>query len=207
MLCAMPAFSDYDRDPPCGEASVHSDPSDLTSQLNAARAGDRDAAEQALRQVYIELKRVAGALLRGNALTLDATSLVHDAFLRLIPEADRQFADRRHFFRLAARAMRQILVDHVRARSADKRGGRWVRTELTDRLSVTEGDRIDLLAVDAALTRLQGRDRELAEIVEAYFFAGFTFEEIADIREVGERTIRRQWEVARLFLLKELSTP
>lgn len=187
--------------------SVSHDPANLTSQLNAACAGDRDAAEQALRQVYAELKRVAGSLLRGNSLTMDATSLVHDAFLRLIPESERQFADRRHFFRLAAKAMRQILVDHVRARSADKRGGQWVQTQLTDRLAVTDGDRVDLLALDEALTRLQARDGELAEIVEAYFFAGFTFEEIADIRQTGERTIRRQWEVARLFLMKELRTP
>ena len=128
--------------------------SDLTSQLNAARAGDRDAAERALGQVYAELKRMAGGLLRGNPLTVDATSLVHDAFLRLIPESERQFADRRHFFRLAARAMRQILVDHVRARSADKRGGAWVRTQLTDRLAATGGvqnaeDALKMLMVGA----------------------------------------------------------
>lgn len=186
---------------------MSSDPVDLTSELNAARAGDREAAERALGQVYAELKRMAGGLLRGNPLTLDATSLVHDAFLRLIPEAERQFADRRHFFRLAARAMRQILVDQARARSADKRGGAWVRTQLTDRIADTGNDPVDLLALDAALTRLHARDAELAEIVEAYFFAGFTFEEIADIRQMGERSVRRQWEVARLFLMKELGTP
>ena len=83
---------------------MSSESSNLTSQLNAARAGDRAAAEQALGQVYAELKRMAGGILRGNSLTVDATSLVHDAFLRLIPESERQFADRRHFFRLAARA-------------------------------------------------------------------------------------------------------
>ncbi len=186
---------------------VSSESSNLTSQLNAARGGDRAAAEQALGQVYGELKRMAGGILRGNPLTFDATSLVHDAFLRLIPESERQFADRRHFFRLSARAMRQILVDHVRARSADKRGGAWVRTQLTDRIEATAGDPVDLLALDAALSRLQARDGELAEIVEAYFFAGFTFEEIAEIRQIGERSVRRQWEVARLFLLQELGTP
>lgn len=193
--------------PPMREPGVPEGYTDLTSQLNAARAGDRAAADRALGQVYAELKRMAGGILRGNPLTFDATSLVHDAFLRLIPESERQFADRRHFFRLAARAMRQILVDQVRARSADKRGGAWVRTQLTDSLAATGDDRIDLLALDAALTRLQVRDGELAEIVEAYFFAGFTFEEIAQIRQTGERSVRRQWEVARLFLLKELGTP
>lgn len=183
---------------------MSSDPANLTSQLNAARAGDRLAAERALGQVYAELKGMAGGLLRGNSLTMNATSLVHDAFLRLIPENERAFTDRQHFFRLAARAMRQIVIDHVRARSADKRGGAWVRTQLTDRLAATDGDRIDLLALDAALTRLHDRDPELAEIVEAYFFAGFTFEEIGQIRQLGERTVRRLWEAARLFLLKEL---
>jgi RNA polymerase sigma factor (TIGR02999 family) len=182
------------------------DPATLTAQLNAAQAGDREAAERALGQVYAELKRIAGGILRGNPLTLDATSLVHDAFLRLVPEAERQFADRRHFFRLAARAMRQILVDHVRARSADKRGGAFVHTQLTERIAADGDDPIDLLALDAALDRLQARDTELAETVEAYFFAGFTFEEIADLRQIGERTVRRQWEVARLFLLRELET-
>lgn len=187
--------------------TVSSESANLTSQLNAARSGDRAAADEALRQVYAELKRVAGGILRGNALTLDATSLVHDAFLRLIPNAERQFADRRHFFRVAAKAMRQIVIDHVRARGAEKRGGLWVRTQLSEGIAEPEGERIDLLALDAALTRLHARDAELAEIVEAYFFAGFTFEQIAEIRQIGERTVRRQWEVARLFLMQELRTP
>lgn len=187
--------------------TVSSESANLTSQLNAARSGDRAAADEALRQVYAELKRVAGGILRGNALTLDATSLVHDAFLRLIPDAERQFADRRHFFRVAAKAMRQIVIDHVRARGAEKRGGLWVRTQLSEGIAEPEGERIDLLALDAALTRLHARDAELAEIVEAYFFAGFTFEQIAEIRQIGERTVRRQWEVARLFLMQELRTP
>lgn len=179
--------------------------SELTAQLNAARAGDRQAAESALAQVYTELKQVARGVLRGGGgLTLNPTALVHDAFLKLIPEPDRPFADRSHFFRLAARAMRQILVDQVRAHAADKRGGQWVRTDLSERLAVTAEDRIDLLAVDAALGRLQAVDAALAELVEAYFFAGFTFAEIADLQQSSERSVRRQWELARLFLMREL---
>jgi len=108
---------------------------------------------------------------------------------------------------VAAKAMRQILIDHVRARGAEKRGGLWVRTQLSEGIAEPEGEHIDLLALDAALTRLYARDVELAEIVEAYFFAGFTFEQIAEIRQIGERTVRRQWEVARLFLMQELRTP
>lgn len=182
------------------------DNADLTSQLNAARAGDRLAADMALSQVYQELKQMARGVLRGNPLTLNPTSLVHDAFLKLMPETDRVFVDREHFFRSAARAMRQIVVDHARSKSADKRGGNWVRTELTDGLALADDDRVDVLALDAALSRLQARDAELAAIIEAYFFAGFTFEEIAQIRNTSERSVRRQWEVARLFLVKELQT-
>ncbi|MBK8283711.1 MAG: hypothetical protein IPK97_01875 [Ahniella sp.] len=172
--------------------------------MNAARSGDRDAAERAIGQVYAELKRMAGGILRGNPITLDATSLVHDTFLRLVPESELNFSDRGHFFRLAARVMRQIIVDHVRALAAQKRGGEWVRTDLTERISITDAGRIDVLALDAALTRLHARDAELAEVIEAYFFGGFTFEEIAAARQSSERSIRRQWEVARLFLLGEL---
>jgi RNA polymerase sigma factor (TIGR02999 family) len=178
---------------------------DLTSQLNAARGGDLEAADRALRSVYEELKRVAKSLLHGNALTLDATSLVHDAFLKLMPGSDHPLIDRQHFFRLAARAMRQILVDHARARAAEKRGGAWVRTQLTDRLPAVAQEPLDLVALDVALTRLHARDEELAELVEAYLFAGFTFEEIASLKQTSERSVRRLWDVARLFLMRELS--
>jgi len=186
------------------ERYVANDEGNLTSMLNAARAGDRQAADLALGRVYRELKQIAHNMLRGNAQTLNPTSLVHDAFMRLIPAADRQFADRSHFFRLAARAMRQIIVDEIRASSADKRGGQWLRTELTERLAAAGDERIDLLTIDAALGRLATFDVELAEIVEAYFFGGFTFAEIADARGSSERSVRRQWEVARLFLMREI---
>jgi RNA polymerase sigma factor (TIGR02999 family) len=178
----------------------------LTAQLNAACAGDRQAADLALSQVYLELKQMARGVLRGNPLTLNPTSLVHDAFLKVMPETDRVFVSRAHFFNSAARAMRQIVVDHARGKSADKRGGNWIRTELTDDLVAAENDRIDVLAVDAALSRLAARDTELVEIIEAYFFAGFTFDEIAQMRNSSQRSVRRQWEVARLFLAKELKT-
>jgi RNA polymerase sigma factor (TIGR02999 family) len=140
---------------------------DLTSRLNAARAGDPEATDVALSQVYAELKQVARGVLRGNQLTLNPISLVHDAFLKLMPGSDRVFADREHFFKSAARAMRQIAVDQVRSKSADKRGGDWIRTELTDGLVSADHDRVDMLALDAALSRLQARDAELAEIIEA----------------------------------------
>jgi len=180
---------------------------EITVLLDAARDGDRGALDRVLATLYQELHTMARRQLAGQqGHTLDATSLVHDVFLRLIPESERQFADRGHFFRLAARAMRQIIVDHARAVAADKRGGQWLRTDLTDRIAITDSGRVDLLALDAALTRLTARDAELAEVIEAYFFAGFTFEEIAAARQTSERSIRRQWEVARLFLLSELGS-
>lgn len=187
-----------------GEPWVEQGQRDLTAQLNAARAGNQAAAAAALAQVYAELKQLARGVLRGSGQTLNPTALVHEAFLKLIPDAQQSFADRAHFFRLAARAMRQILIDQVRAHSAEKRGGQWVRTDLSERLAATAVDRIDLLAVDAALDRLQAFDPALAELVEAYFFAGFTFEEIAGLTQSSERSVRRQWEVARLFLMREL---
>ena len=155
---------------------------------------------------YADLKKLAHRerVRVGAGFTLETTALVHEAFLKLIPDAQQSFADRAHFFRLAARAMRQILIDQVRAHSAEKRGGQWVRTDLSERLAATAVDRIDLLAVDAALDRLQAFDPALAELVEAYFFAGFTFEEIAGLTQSSERSVRRQWEVARLFLMREL---
>ncbi len=134
---------------------------------------------------HTTLKQMARSALRGNPLTLNPTSLVHDAFLKLMPETEvarfqmtecglekpaieQFFADRSHFFKCAARAMRQIVVDQARGKSADKRGWNWIRVELTDSLTLAD-DRIDVLTVDAALRRLQARDAELAEITEAYF--------------------------------------
>ena len=182
---------------------MSSESSNLTSQLNAARGGDRAAAEQALGQVYGELKRMAGGILRGNPLTFDATSLVHDAFLRLIPESERQFADRRHFFRLAARAMRQILVDRARARGADKRGGGMEPLTLSHAEGI-DADTPEVLDLDVALNQLDEIDGALRELVELRVFAGLTLQQIADTSGRSLRSVNRDWQRARALLLAQM---
>ncbi len=188
---------------------------DLTQQLNAARAGDRVAAERALALVYAELKSLARGIVGRGAQTLTPTVLVHDVFMRLMPNSARgarvavdpnnahQINDRTHFFRLAARAMRQITVEYARAKQAQKRGGEWQQVELDETSAMIESP-VDVLALDQALTQLQARDAELAEMVEAHFFAGLSFEDIADITGTSERSVRRTWETARLFLYQAL---
>jgi RNA polymerase sigma factor (TIGR02999 family) len=179
--------------------------SSVTDLLNRARSGDRDAGDAAFAAIYDELKHLAlGALGRGPQHTLSATALVNEAYLKLVPGQQAVVSDRRHFFRTAARAMRQILVDYARRRSAEKRGGDWVRTEITENLAAGESRTHDLIAIDQALTRLEARDSELAAVVEAHFFAGLTFEEIAAERGVSDRSVRRDWETARVMLLHDL---
>jgi RNA polymerase sigma factor (TIGR02999 family) len=179
---------------------------ELTDWLNRARGGDADAAERAFAAVYGELKRIASRSLGPQAqATLSPTALVHEAFLKLLPDQSRPLNDRQHFFRLAARAMRQIIVDEARRRAAEKRGGDVIRTDLSGAIGVAGENRVsDLLAIDQALTRLEARDGQLAHIVEAHFFAGLTFEEIAADLGTSDRSVRRDWDTARAFLLRDL---
>lgn len=180
--------------------------SELTDWLNQARGGDHEAADRAFGQVYAELKRIAARSLgQQGPATLSATALVHEAFLKLLPEQQGRLNDRQHFFRLAARAMRQIIVDEARRRASDKRGGDVIRTDLSGALGIGTDTRVsDLLAIDQALNRLEARDTQLARIVEAYFFAGLSFEEIAADLGVSDRSVRREWDAARAFLLRDL---
>lgn len=179
----------------------------LTGLLNAAQSGDADAARSAYELVYAELKRRARNSLRSARPgdTLTPTALVHEVYLRFNDNAAQPLRDRSHFYALAARAMRQILVDHARRRCADKRGGGAHATDLDHALTLHTGDVERTLELDAALRTLESRDPELARLVEWHFFAGLNFHEIA--RETGrhERTVRRDWELARAFLQRELA--
>lgn len=179
---------------------------ELTDWLNRARHGDTDAAQRAFAEVYGELKRIAARSLGAQGpATLSATALVHEAFLKLLPGGAQPVNDRQHFFRLAAKAMRQIIIDEARRRATDKRGGDIVRTDLDGAIGLPETSRVsDLLAIDQALNRLESRDRQLAHIVEAHFFAGLTFEEIAADLGISDRSVRRDWDTARAFLLRDL---
>jgi len=179
----------------------------LTGLLNAAQSGDADAARSAYDIVYAELKRRARNSLRAAPAndTLTPTALVHEVYLRFSEKTTPPLRDRTHFYALAARAMRQILVDHARRRHAGKRGGGAHVTDLDSALSLRSDEVERTLELDRALSTLEARDPDLARLVEWHFFAGLNFHEIA--RETGrhERTVRRDWELARAFLHRELS--
>lgn len=184
------------------------DPDDLTDLFNQARGGDSGAGDRAFTAVYGQLKALAQTVLgRGGAPTLSATAMVHEVYLRLMPGQSATVNDRQHFFRLAARAMRQVLVDHARQRRADKRGGDQIRTDLSDELVAPDDRRHDLVAIDQALAQLERLDPQLATLTEQHFFAGLSFEEIAREFGVSDRSVRRDWETARAFLLRCLAEP
>jgi RNA polymerase sigma factor (TIGR02999 family) len=182
--------------------------SDVTRILSAIEQGDPTAAEQLLPLVYDELRKLASARLAREPAgqTLQATALVHEAYLRLVDVADAQGWDSRgHFFAAAAEAMRRILVDRARERRSLKRGGQMVRQQL-DRIEVAAPEPgLDVLALDEALSRLALRDRDAARLVELRYFAGLTSEQAADVLSISARTADRLWAYARSFLLKELS--
>jgi RNA polymerase sigma factor (TIGR02999 family) len=180
--------------------------SDVTRILDALADGDPHAAHELLPLVYAELRRLAGAQMAREApgQTLDATALVHEAYLRLVPTADAQadFAGRGHFFAAAAEAMRRILVDRARARATHKRGGGLRRVELDD---VPAADRHpDLLALDEALADLERHDASSARLVKLRYFAGLSHREAAAALGVTPRAADRLWALARAWLLHRL---
>jgi len=183
-----------------------SEVAEITQWLDAAREGDRDALDRVLATLYHELHAMARRQLAGQqAQTLDATALVHEAYLKLIGRQTAKFEDRAHFFAYAASAMRSVVVDYARQRLAQKRGGDLHRvTELPE--EVEGGLRLDeeTLGLDTALTRLAAVDARLAQVVELRYFAGLSELEIAALLKRSERSIRRDWQKARLFLLASL---
>lgn len=180
-------------------------PGDVTVLLNEAVEGDRGAFDRLQPLVYDELRRIARRQLRrGRGGTLHTTALVHELYLKMVDQDQVEWQGRAHFFGIAARAMRQILIDHARRRQAEKRGGDWNRTTLTNK-HLGFGVALDeLLALDAALDRLDGLDPRLRQVVELRFFGGMTEEEVAEVLEVSPRTIQRDWAKARAWLYKEL---
>jgi RNA polymerase sigma factor (TIGR02999 family) len=179
---------------------------EITQWLDAAREGDRGALDRVLSTLYQELHAMARRQLAGQqAHTLDATALVHEAYLKLIGRQTAQFDDRAHFFAYAASAMRSVVVDYARQRLAQKRGGDLHRvTELPE--EVEGGLRLDeeTLGLDTALTRLAAVDERLAQVVELRYFAGLSELEIASLLKRSERSVRRDWQKARLYLLASL---
>lgn len=183
----------------------------ITRLLSAAREGDRAASDSLFASVYQELHRLAHAQLTARGRpgdTLDTTVLVHEAYLRLAQPAGLSAEDRAHFFNLAARVMRHVVVDYARKRDAAKRSGEEVHIEVGGPGElVAEGDsRLteDLLALDTSLERLEAESPRLARLVELRFFAGLSFVEIGEVLGFNERTAKRDWRKARAFLLAEL---
>ncbi|MGI8978124.1 MAG: ECF-type sigma factor [Pirellulaceae bacterium] len=182
--------------------------SDVTRILSQIESGDASAAEQLLPLVYDELRKLAAAKLAHEkpGQTLQATALVHDAYLRLVGDGDREqsWDNRGHFFAAAAEAMRRILIDQARQKHSDRRGGGWQRCELSDADRVTLPISDELLDLDDALTRLSSVDPQAAELVKLRVFAGLTVEEAAAIQGVSPRTAKRNWAYARAWLGREL---
>jgi len=165
-------------------------------------------APELLALVYDELRRLAGAYMRRErpGQTIQATALVHEAYLRLAG-AGTPWHDKRHFVGIAARSMRQILVERARARGAQKRWGELDRVSLHESLAQGRGEDAMLPALDEALTRLEQLDPEQARIVELRFFAGLSIEEAADALAMSPATLKRRWTLARAWLFRELSGP
>jgi RNA polymerase sigma factor (TIGR02999 family) len=179
---------------------------DLTVLLRRAQDGDRGAVDALFEASYRELRRLARARLRGDRgdRTLDTTSLVHESYLRFVEAGRLDLNDRAHFLGYAGQAMRSIIVDLVRRKKADRHGGDAVRVTLNTGLhpGVPAEDRI--LGVHEALEALAERDPRMARVVEMRYFGGMTEEEIAESLGVTERTVRRDWEKAKLFLAEAL---
>jgi RNA polymerase sigma-70 factor (ECF subfamily) len=184
------------------------DDQDVTNLLVEWRRGDEAALARLIPIVYGELRRVASARLRneGSDHTLQTTALVHEAYLRLVGLDHMTLQNRTHFFAMAARLMREILVDHARRKNALKRGGGITVLGLDDVAAGAENAFVDVLALDQALTDLASLDPRLCRVVELRFFGGLSIAETAEALGVSSATVERDWTVAKAWLLQRLSS-
>ena len=181
-------------------------PDDLVQVVERASRGDEQALSQLMPLVYEELRRLArGYVNRERAQTLQPTALVHEVYMRLLKDKKKDWRTRAHFVAIAALSMRQILIERARARAAEKRGGDRARVTLDEGLIATDSDTVDLLVVDAALTRLAEINPRQARLVELRFFGGLTVEESAEALRVSVATVKRDWAVAKAWLQREIS--
>lgn len=180
---------------------------DITALLAQARDGDERAVDQLLPQVYERLRQLAHRYLAGHAQTLNTTALVHEAYLSLVSQRDAVWQDRAHFLGYAATAMRHILVDHARRRSAQKRGGGQLALDWQSAEIPVDCVAGEMVALDAALASLGALDARLARVVELRFFAGLSVEEAAAVLGITTRSVVRDWNKARLFLHDALEMP
>lgn len=183
--------------------------SEVTRFLAAINNGDQQATAELLPLVYDELRRLARSHMTNEQKdhTLQATALVHEAYLRLIGDANPQWDGRRHFFAAATEAMRRILIEHARSKSAIKRGGRFERVELDDHPPISwSGENVDdLLSLDEALSKLEAESPDKAQLVKLRYFAGLTLTEVARVMGISERTAKRYWVYAKARLFDELN--
>jgi RNA polymerase sigma factor (TIGR02999 family) len=182
---------------------------EVTKLLHRMREGDDQAANQLIPIIYKDLRRIAAALMRGERAghTLQPTAVVHEAFVRLLEHEPASFESRAHFFAIAARTMRRLLVDHARGRAAGKRGGKErQQVELQDGLALSPQQSEEVLALHEALEGLEQLDARQAQIVEMHYFAGNSVEEIALVLDISDRTVKRELQTARLFLRRQLKT-
>ncbi|MEZ5356601.1 MAG: sigma-70 family RNA polymerase sigma factor [Bryobacteraceae bacterium] len=179
---------------------------DITQLLDEAARGDGDAAERVFQAVYAELRKLAGAAMRGErpGHTLQPTALVHEAYMRLIPRMSLRWESRAHFLNAAARVMRRILIDHARSAQAAKRPSPGRRAELGEHAAIEPGQPDTMIAIDEALGRLEAMDSRQGRIVELRFFGGLSVEETARLLNVSEKTVKRDWALARAWLEGEL---
>ena len=180
---------------------------EVTKLLHDWRGGNRAALDRLLPLVYDELRRVAGARLREEAPghTIQPTALVHEAYVRLAGLDRLSVADRTHFFAIAARTMRQILVDHARRKRSDKRGGGETLVTLNDAVAAAGALTVDLLDLDRALDELAALDERMARVVELKFFVGLTLAEAAESLKISHATVEREWAAAKAWLYRRLS--
>jgi len=179
---------------------------EITRLLIAHHEGDEDAFQRLVPLVYDDLRVIARRQISksGAARTLNATALVHEAYFRLVDETNVPWQNRGHFFAIAARSMRRIIVDYARERQAKKRGGGQIHLELKPEAVAIEEQADTLLALDAALTRIATFSERLARVVECRLFGGLTEEETAQALETSVRTVQRDWQRARAWLQKEM---
>ncbi len=179
---------------------------DVTRLLHAWRAGEEGALDRLMPLVYDELRRVAHARMRAQnpGHSLQTTALVHEAYLRLVDAREHDWQNRTHFFALCAQAMRQILVDIARAKGAAKRGGGAPRVPFEDWLAASPPPDVDVLALDEALTQLAAEDPRQGQVVELRYFGGLSVEETAQVLQVSPQTVMRDWNMAKLWLVRAL---
>ena len=187
---------------------MESERGEVTDLLIRFREGDRQAEAQLIPLVYDELRRLASRYLnreRGDH-TLQPTALVHEAFLRMVNEDQPPWQNRAHFFGVAARLMRQILVDHARRRQSLKRGGSREQTDLDEEFTVYSPEKsAELVALDEALDRLAHQDERQSRVVEMKYFVGLDIDDIAKVLGISPRTVKRDWTMAKAWLHQEMT--